>query len=93
MGNLIPIHLSKEGYTNIRIAFSSKVEGLRAEGKIDKKKDWIVRISFDAACASAVKEPVQVDFSIFADGMVNGRSVKDVISVGTLEILPGPYVS
>lgn len=92
MSKLIPIHLTKEGYKSIVVAFDGAPNGLKATGHIDKK-DWIVRIVFIAKCDKAIKDRIKVPYTVFAQGNIDGRDVSDVVSKGMLEILPGPYVS
>lgn len=90
MGLLRPIHLSKEGYDKITVAFDSAPEGLKATGSIDEKRDWIVRIQLSANVRAAVKEKVLVPYAVFAEGTVSGRKTRDVVARGVVVIVPGP---
>lgn len=90
MGLLRPIHLSKEGYDKITVAFDSAPEGLKATGSIDEKRDWIVRIQLSANVRAAVKEKVLVPYAVFAEGTVSGRKTRDVVARGVMVIVPGP---
>ena len=88
---LIPIHLTREGYKNIEIAFDTPPEGLVATGKIDEKKDWIIRVTIEANVAKAIKDKVEVPYTIFAEGNIYGDQCRDVVSRGKIVIIPGPY--
>lgn len=93
MDRMIPIHLAKEGYDTVSVAFKDAPEGLSAEGYIDEKHDWIVRIKVSAECDSAIDEPVEVRYVVFASGTFEGgREVNDVVSRGIVKIIPGPYI-
>ena len=93
MDRMVPIHLTKEGYTTIKPVFIDPPSGLTAEGYIDEKDDWIARLKIEAKCESAIKEHVKTEFAVFATGTFKGgKKVSDVIASGILEILPGPYV-
>lgn len=83
---LAPIHLLDEGYTDIEVAFDDKPDGLFATGYIDAKRDWIIRINIDSMVADAIKDRIDVPYSVFASG--NGR--RDVVGRGVIAILPGP---
>lgn len=65
--------------------------GLEVKGDIDEKKDWIIRITVRAACSKALKEKMEVPYTIFAIGNVDGKQRKDVVSKGKIVVLPGPY--
>lgn len=91
MESLIPIHLIKEGYKTITIAFDDAPEGVTATGYIDTDKDWIVRVLFHVKTNKAIKEHIVVPFTVFAEGiMEGGREATDIVMTGKLDILPGP---
>ena len=92
MDRLIPIHMLQEGYTDIEIAMIDAPDGLKVSGYIDEKKDWIVRILFDAKCEDALEDKLVVRFSVFANGDLGNRPVSDIVADGILEILPGPFI-
>lgn len=91
MDELIPVHLIKDGYMGIEIAFSDKPNGLEATGYIDQNKDWIVRIDLSANCPDAIKNKVTTTYSVFANGMINDRDVSSIVATGVLSIIPGPF--
>lgn len=94
MDRMHPIHMRKEGYNKISIAFKNAPSGLTAEGHIDEKSDWIARIKLSAKCQSAIDEEVEVKYVVFASGVLKGgRETTDVISRGIVKIMPGPYAS
>lgn len=68
MQRLSPIHLLKEGYTDIDIAFDNKPDGLSAVGYIDNRRDWVVRIVIDSFVQDAIEDRIEVPYSIFASG-------------------------
>lgn len=87
MEKLAPIHLSKEGYSNIEVAFDGAPSGLTATGTIDSDRDWVVRITIKSRVPSAVKERIDVPYAVFASA---GQTRKDAVSRGVVAILPGP---
>lgn len=91
MNRVHPIHLTKEGYKDIKVAFNNAPEGLTYDSHIDEREDWVVRVLFDAQCQDAINEKLEVEYSVFATGVLAGRGkVSDVVSRGKLVILPGP---
>ncbi len=87
MSKCTPIHLEREGYNQVDIAFADKPEGLTASGHID---DHVVRFSITPMCAGAVKEDLDVLYTVFVSGTVAGRKARDVVAKGVLHILAGP---
>ena len=88
MADLFPIHLTKEGYSKIIIAFDKELEGLEAEGYIDEKDDWVIRVDFSAYLLEAIDKHVDVRFVVkVAD---EDETMVDVASFGLLRILPLP---
>ena len=92
MSRLLPIRLRREGYTGAEVALDNPPSGLSASASIDADKDWIVRIDVSAKSEEAVKERVEIPFTVFATGTVLGREACDVVSRGTLIVLPGPFI-
>lgn len=92
MDNVRPIHLTKEGYSNIKTAIEPTAQGLSVSGSIDSKRDWIIRISINAHLTSAVKEKQEFDYAIFANGTVGGKDCTDAVARGKIVVLPGPIV-
>lgn len=92
MSNLVPIHLTKEGYESVDIAFVDPPAGLDAEGFIDPDSDWIVRFSITSMCDRAINEDVEVEYSVFVNGTINEKKRRDVVAHGTLKILAGPVI-
>lgn len=90
MDRMVPIHLGREGYTRIVVAMDDAPEGLEAEGRIDSDRDWVVRIDLDAKVPTAVREQVEIPYTVFAEGTVMGQQVRDVVSRGSVVVLPGP---
>lgn len=93
MDKMIPIHMLDEGYKTIKPVFLDAPDGLAAEGYIDKKYDWIARVKITSRCEEALEKRVDVQFAVFAEGILDGnRETSDIIARGVLEIIPGPYV-
>lgn len=90
MRKLHPIHLAKEGYEDIEIAFDNPPYGLQAHGYIDEDRDWIVRITVDSLVTDAIENRVEIPYAVFASGNVMGHDRRDVVSRGVMVILPGP---
>lgn len=94
MSNCFPIHLSKEGYTKVTIAFDNKPEGLIASGYIDEDQDWVVCVDFYPMCSAAIKEDIEVPYTVFLDGTFTTgkqtRQVRDIVAKGILRIVRGP---
>lgn len=87
LSTMHPIHLVKEGYTGVEIAFVNAPEGLKAEGWLDEKDDWVVRFLINPMCEAAITEDVDVSYTVF----VIGEKRRDIAAKGTLRILAGPY--
>lgn len=85
-----PIHLLKEGYENVTIAFDDPPEGLTASGYIDEKQDWVVRFDLYPMCDDAIKKDIDVPYTVFVDGSFGTRQVRDVVAKGILRIIHGP---
>lgn len=92
MDNVLPIHLTKEGYDNIKVAIEPSLQGLSACGYIDEKRDWIIRINIDSNIESAIEKKQEVKYSVFANGIINKKKVTDIVANGKIVILPGPIV-
>lgn len=88
MSKTIPIHLKQEGYTSVEVAFAKKVEGLEASGSID---DYIIRFNINPMCDAAVHKDVEVPYTVFVLGTINGRKVRDIVAKGILHIVAGPF--
>lgn len=91
LSKCFPIHLIKEGYTSIDVAFSEPIEGLSASGTIDQKEDHVVRILIKPQCPNAINEDIEIDYTVFANGHLGDREARDVVATGKLRILAGPY--
>ena len=85
-----PIHLIEEGYGEVEVAFDDPPAGLHGSGWIDGDSDWVVRFLIEPMCPSAVKEDVDVPYTVFVKGNVGGRPRRDVVAKGTLRIVAGP---
>lgn len=93
MDKMHPIHLTKEGYKKITPVMIDPPAGLDMTGSIDEKHDWIARLLVTANCKTAIKNPVETKFSVFASGTFKGgKEVTDVIARGILVVMPGPYI-
>lgn len=90
MSTMFPIHLIQEGYTNVEVAFVNPPEGLNAKGYLDPDSDWVVRFLINPMCESAITEDVDVSYTVFVTGEINGMHRRDVVAKGTLHILAGP---
>lgn len=90
MSQCHPIHLLKEGYKTVEIAFANKPEGLNASGYIDPNQDWVVRFDINPMCDSAIEEDIDVPYTVFVNGNFGTRKVRDVVAKGILRIVAGP---
>lgn len=90
LSNCYPIHLKEEGYTDVEVAFANPPEGLTASGSIRDTDDWVVRFLLHPMCPSAIEEDVDVSYTVFVTGQINGKPRRDVVAKGTLRILAGP---
>lgn len=89
MGLVHPIHLQseEEGYTDVEIAFVEPPDGLEAYGELD---DYVVRIHINPMCSSAIKEDVEVPYTVFIKGTRDGHMIRDIAAKGILRIVAGP---
>lgn len=92
MSNMHPIHLIKEGYDTVDVVFDKEIDGLSASGHIDTKEDWVVRFLLHPMCPDAIKEDVEVGYSVFVNGDIRGRKCRDIVARGTLRIVAGPIL-
>lgn len=90
MSEMHPIHLLKEGYTTVEVAFVDPPQGLSATGNIRQEDGWVVRFSVNPNCQSALTEDVDVQYAVFVKGTVGNVQRRDVVARGTLRILAGP---
>lgn len=90
MSMMHPIHLAKEGYTDVEVAFVNPPEGLSAYGHIDDRDDWVVRFMLNPMCSEAFEKDLEVSYTVFVKGNISGMKRRDVIARGTLKILAGP---
>lgn len=88
MAKLIPIHLTKEGYTKVSVAFDNLPEGLLYDAWIDETDDWVVRVFFDADVKEAIDKPVDTRFIIKVIDEEENRV--DTVARGKLRIEPAP---
>lgn len=88
MAKLIPIHLTKEGYDKVEVAFDREVDGLEAQAYISDIDDWIVRIDFYANVKEATEDPVDVRFTVRV--ICTEDKIVDTVSRGILRIEPAP---
>lgn len=91
MGKLSPVHLLREGYQDVIVSLDEAPDGFQAEGYIDTDKDWIVRIIIGAMVPEALKEKIEVPYTVFVEGFLDDMKHRDVVSRGTIVIIPGPY--
>lgn len=92
MGLCHPIHLQStaEGYTGVEVAFVDPPTGLTASGELD---DYVVRVYINPMCQSAVKEDVDVPYTVFIKGTRGGKQIRDVAAKGILRIVAGPIIT
>lgn len=88
MAQLIPIHLSKEGYENVIIATNETYEGLVIKGWIDEVDDWVIRVKFNARLEEATEKPVEIRFIVKVTNET--EEAVDTVSLGHLVIMPAP---
>ena len=86
MNKFFPIHLEEEGYTSVDVAFVNPPVGLKASGVID---DYMVRLYIEPMCSDAVEKNIDVPYTVFVNGTMNKRKVRDVVAKGILHILSG----
>lgn len=82
---MIPIHLYDEGYTEAFVT-GDFPDGISCRASIDRNEDWIVRVIFDVNTEEAETKELKIPFSVF----VRDNQKRDIVSTGTLVILPGP---
>lgn len=90
MDGVIPIHLRKEGYTDVKVTFQASDEqpsAIYATGIIDPEDDWIVRVSLDILDENAVYEPQVYKMTVFA----NANDRRDIVALTELIVLPSGY--
>lgn len=90
MSKVFPIHLKEEGYETISIVFDNPPDGLVGSGSIDSNDDWIIRLSIEPQCISAIKEDIEVPYAVFAKGKFDNRKVSHMVTKGILHIVAGP---
>lgn len=88
MCKLWPIHLIKEGYTDVDVSLTNKIEGFSISGIIDPDNDWIVRLIATADIDAAITEPWKTRFSVRVKDYGSNRT--DMVAIGDIVVLPAP---
>lgn len=87
-----PIHLEDEGYTSVTMVIGDSPSGITWEGSID---DFVIRVELSVMCDEADSEELVVPFSVYAEGTfdVDGTQhpARDVVTSGTIRVLPAPH--
>ncbi len=86
MSKLFPIHLIREGYTEVLCGIYPEIAGIGITGYIDEIDDWIIRVHISAICESAISKMEQTNFSIF---VTNGEN-SDPVMTGKIIVAPAP---
>ncbi len=89
LSKCVPIHLEKEGYTGVDMAFTNKPQGLVTTGSID---DYVVRFRINPMCPDAVVHDLDVPYAVFVTGR-REHPVRDIVASGILHIIAGPFSS
>ena len=86
MAKLIPIHLTKEGYTTVEVAFEPVISGLTATAEIDESDDWVIRVHFKAIIDMEDFEPVRTKFAVRVYN--KGKTECDVAAIAEVIVMP-----
>ena len=89
MSKTWPIHLSKEGYSEVLCNID--MDGVTAEAQIDEQDDWIIRVSFSAACSNKASSDgaLNGEFAIYVSNTETGA--RDLVSLGSLTVFPANF--
>lgn len=83
-----PIHLQREGYTQVTVAMKSPPSGLTVTAELD---DSVIRMKVTAMCSNADSQVVEVPFSMYISGTLSdgGRQfqARDIVTSGTIKVL------
>ena len=93
-GDLVPIHLADEGYTEAAVSFDDDdlAENLTATATIDTDEDHVVKLNVTTDFPTFKDKPIEIRFTVFVKKSSTG--VKDAVCHGILVVLPGsPYPS
>lgn len=88
MRKVFPIHLKTEGYSKVKVDLLDAPAGVTATAWIDEDFDWIVRVMFDVATKAAITESAEVRFSVRVERTDGQRTYRDIVTIGTLKVLP-----
>lgn len=89
MSKTWPIHLTDEGYDEV--ICNIDMDGVTAEAQIDEQDDWIIRVSFSAACSnkSSSDGALNGEFAIYVSNTETGA--RDLVSLGFLTVFPANF--
>lgn len=85
---LIPIHLTEEGYEDVIVQTAITIPGLTAEGYIDTENDWVVRVHFDSQISQDIDNVLETKFAVRINNEDLGRT--DTVAIGKLQIFQAP---
>lgn len=86
MAKLIPIHLLKEEYKTVEVAFQPVISGLNATGYIDEADDWIIRVHFVALVDDEEFKPQKTKFAVRVYN--DDKSICDVAAIAEVIVMP-----
>ena len=97
---LIPIHLKKEGYTQLstiieHIGGDDRIDLISSNERFDDRNDWVVKLKLKSIGSLTSEnnkplEPAKFRISVFATGVLHEDEGErtDLVYIGEVEVLP-----
>lgn len=92
-GQLVPIILTDEGYSDPTLALDRSVTGLEWESSIDPVDKSVIKLIITADCPGAVDKDIPLDFSLLITRtMPDATTRNDSVIHGRLLIVAAPFI-
>lgn len=89
MRSLFPIHLTEEGYGNVKVVLQTDI--VTADAWIDEDQDWVIRIKLSSDPDVEVTEPKHTSAAVYMDDMgkaARAMSPSHLVALMRVTVLP-----
>ena len=94
LGRLFPVHLTKEGYTEVNVMFEDNAETFEYDAYIDEEDDWIVRVDLYSDISMGIGVRTETSMAVYVgtkmerDSKSLAQERNDLVALMRLVVLP-----
>lgn len=89
MGSLFPIHLTEEGYGNVKVVLQTDI--VTASAWVDEEQDWVIRLRLSSDPNAEVTEPMHTSAAVYVDDVgeeARAAAISHLVALMRVTVLP-----